>query len=137
MLTDGGIRRGGDILKALALGATAVLVGRPYVWGLAAFGHVGVTRVVELLRYELKVAMGLPACRTWPPSVARWCAFHGSSDDEPRLRHVDVKELPGWHCQVDVRRRVTVPGCLASVTSQQAHVTASHTRKERVLSKRW
>ncbi len=59
MLTDGGIRRGGDILKALALGATAVLVGRPYVWGLAAFGHVGVTRVVELLRYELKVAMGL------------------------------------------------------------------------------
>ena len=59
VLTDGGIRRGGDILKALALGATAVLVGRPYVWGLAAFGRVGVTRVVELLRHELKVAMGL------------------------------------------------------------------------------
>lgn len=59
VLLDGGIRRGGDILKALALGATAVLVGRPYVWGLAAFGPVGVQRVVELLRAELSVAMGL------------------------------------------------------------------------------
>jgi isopentenyl diphosphate isomerase/L-lactate dehydrogenase-like FMN-dependent dehydrogenase len=59
VLLDGGIRRGGDVLKALALGATAVLIGRPYVWGLAAFGHVGVTRVVEMLSHELKVAMGL------------------------------------------------------------------------------
>ena len=58
-LVDGGIRRGGDVLKALALGATAVLIGRPYVWGLAAFGHVGVQRVVEMLSHELKVAMGL------------------------------------------------------------------------------
>ena len=59
VLLDGGIRRGGDVLKALALGATTVLVGRPYVWGLAAFGNVGVTRVVELLHHELRVAMGL------------------------------------------------------------------------------
>ncbi len=59
VLLDGGIRRGGDILKALALGATAVLIGRPYVWGLAAFGNVGVQRVVELLHAELRVSMGL------------------------------------------------------------------------------
>ncbi len=59
VLIDGGVRRGGDILKALALGATAVLIGRPYVWGLAAFGNVGVQRVVEMLHYEFRVAMGL------------------------------------------------------------------------------
>ena len=59
ILMDGGIRRGGDVLKALGLGATAVLIGRPYMWGLAAFGQEGVQRVVELLRGELMVAMGL------------------------------------------------------------------------------
>ena len=61
VLIDGGVRRGGDALKALALGATAVLIGRPYVWGLAAFGNVGVQRVVEMLSHELQVAMGLAA----------------------------------------------------------------------------
>jgi isopentenyl diphosphate isomerase/L-lactate dehydrogenase-like FMN-dependent dehydrogenase len=59
VLMDGGIRRGTDILKALALGAKAILIGRPYVWGLAAFGQAGVQRVVELLRAELVVSMGL------------------------------------------------------------------------------
>ena len=59
VLMDGGIRRGTDIVKALALGATAILVGRPYLWGLAAFGQEGVERVVELLHAELKVAMGM------------------------------------------------------------------------------
>ena len=59
VLIDGGMRRGTDILKALALGAKAVLIGRPYVWGLAAFGSVGVQRVVEMLRAELVVSMGL------------------------------------------------------------------------------
>lgn len=59
VLMDGGIRRGTDILKALALGAKAVLIGRPYVWGLAAFGQVGVQRVVELLQAELVLSMGL------------------------------------------------------------------------------
>jgi isopentenyl diphosphate isomerase/L-lactate dehydrogenase-like FMN-dependent dehydrogenase len=59
VLMDGGIRRGTDILKALALGARAILIGRPYVFGLAAFGQVGVQRVVELLRAELVVSMGL------------------------------------------------------------------------------
>ncbi len=59
VLVDGGIRRGTDVLKALALGAKAVLIGRPYVWGLAAFGQVGVQRVIELLRAELVLSMGL------------------------------------------------------------------------------
>lgn len=58
VLMDGGIRRGSDILKALALGARAILIGRPYLWGLAAFGQVGVQRAVELLQAELVVEMG-------------------------------------------------------------------------------
>lgn len=59
VLMDGGIRRGSDVLKALGLGAKAILIGRPYVWGLAAFGQVGVQRVVELLRAEFLLSMGL------------------------------------------------------------------------------
>ena len=56
---DGGIRRGTDVLKALALGAKGVFIGRPHCWALMAFGAVGVQRVVELLNAELTVAMGL------------------------------------------------------------------------------
>jgi 4-hydroxymandelate oxidase len=59
VLLDGGIRRGVDVLKALALGATGVLIGRPYLWGLAAAGEVGVRRVLNLLREELELAMAL------------------------------------------------------------------------------
>jgi isopentenyl diphosphate isomerase/L-lactate dehydrogenase-like FMN-dependent dehydrogenase len=56
---DGGIRRGTDVLKALALGAKGVFIGRPHCWALMAFGAVGVQRVTELLHAELTVAMGL------------------------------------------------------------------------------
>jgi 4-hydroxymandelate oxidase len=59
VLVDGGLRRGTDIAKALALGATAVLVGRPYVWGLAVAGADGVRTVVDVLRRELETAMAL------------------------------------------------------------------------------
>lgn len=59
---DGGIRRGTDVLKALALGATAVLVGRPILWGLAADGQRGVYNVLETLRSELELAMKLAGC---------------------------------------------------------------------------
>jgi isopentenyl diphosphate isomerase/L-lactate dehydrogenase-like FMN-dependent dehydrogenase len=59
VLMDGGVRRGGDVLKALALGATAILIGRPYMWALGAFGQDGVQRVVELLHGEFGCAMGL------------------------------------------------------------------------------
>ena len=59
---DGGIRRGTDILKALALGARAVLVGRPVLWGLAVNGAPGVQHVLEILRDELELAMRLSGC---------------------------------------------------------------------------
>jgi 4-hydroxymandelate oxidase len=59
LLVDGGIRRGTDVLKALALGAQAVLIGRPYLYGLAIAGAEGVARVLEILRNELMMAMAL------------------------------------------------------------------------------
>jgi isopentenyl diphosphate isomerase/L-lactate dehydrogenase-like FMN-dependent dehydrogenase len=57
VLIDGGFRRGTDIFKALALGARAVCIGRPYLWGLGAFGEEGVSRVLMILREELKRIM--------------------------------------------------------------------------------
>lgn len=57
LLMDSGIRRGTDILKALALGADAILVGRPYLWGLGSFGQAGVERALEILQAELSIAM--------------------------------------------------------------------------------
>ena len=59
ILVDGGIRRGTDVLKAVALGANAVLIGRPYVWGLGAEGATGVTKVINILCSEFAMAMAL------------------------------------------------------------------------------
>jgi 4-hydroxymandelate oxidase len=64
ILMDGGVRRGTDVLKALALGAKAVLVGRPILWGLAADGEAGATYVLRLLRDELDLAMALAGAPT-------------------------------------------------------------------------
>lgn len=64
VLVDGGIRRGVDILKALALGAKAVMLGRPVLWALATAGEAGVSHVIKLLREELDVAMALSGCAT-------------------------------------------------------------------------
>jgi 4-hydroxymandelate oxidase len=64
VLVDGGFRRGTDVFKALALGARAVGIGRPYVWGLAAYGQQGVERVIDILRAELIMTMtncGVPS----------------------------------------------------------------------------
>ncbi|RYX96226.1 MAG: alpha-hydroxy-acid oxidizing protein [Comamonadaceae bacterium] len=63
ILADGGIRRGTDVLKAIAMGASAVLVGRPCVYGLANAGALGVAHVIRLLRDELEIAMALTGCR--------------------------------------------------------------------------
>jgi len=57
VLIDGGFRRGSDVFKALALGATAVGIGRPYLWGLGAFGQAGVERVLDIFRAELTLTM--------------------------------------------------------------------------------
>jgi isopentenyl diphosphate isomerase/L-lactate dehydrogenase-like FMN-dependent dehydrogenase len=59
---DGGIRRGTDVLKALALGAKAVLLGRPILWGLAYDGENGVRKVLQILRKEFDLAMALCGC---------------------------------------------------------------------------
>lgn len=64
LLVDGGIRRGTDVLKAIALGANAVLLGRPYVHALAAAGALGVAHAIRLLRDELEIAMALSGCKT-------------------------------------------------------------------------
>jgi 4-hydroxymandelate oxidase len=66
VLMDGGVRRGTDIVKALALGASAVLVGRPTAWGLAVNGEQGVVDVLEILRAELINTMLLTGCRSIP-----------------------------------------------------------------------
>jgi 4-hydroxymandelate oxidase len=70
VLMDGGIRRGTDVVKALALGAKAVLVGRPALWGLAVGGAEGVERVFSLLREEFQLALALCGCRS-PGDVTR------------------------------------------------------------------
>ena len=69
---DSGFRRGTDILKALAMGANGVAIGRPYLWGLGAFGQAGVERVLELLRIELYAAMqqvGAPNIAALKPGI--------------------------------------------------------------------
>ncbi|HEU4705897.1 MAG TPA: alpha-hydroxy acid oxidase [Solirubrobacterales bacterium] len=70
LLVDGGIRRGVDVATALALGADAVLVGRPALWGLATGGGDGVAGVLELLRAELELTLGLLGC-TAPSQLTR------------------------------------------------------------------
>jgi 4-hydroxymandelate oxidase len=74
VLIDSGFRRGTDIVKALAMGASGVAVGRPYLWGLGAFGEPGVERVLELLRIELMAAMqqaGAPSVKELVPAMVK------------------------------------------------------------------
>ena len=74
VLVDSGFRRGTDIVKALAMGAQGVCIGRPYLWGLGAFGQAGVERVLELLRIELRIAMqqvGAPTVKHLVPAMVR------------------------------------------------------------------
>jgi 4-hydroxymandelate oxidase len=74
VLVDSGFRRGTDIVKALGIGARAVCIGRPYLWGLGAFGQPGVERVLEILRNELRAAMqqlGAPTLKDITPAMVR------------------------------------------------------------------
>ena len=74
ILVDSGFRRGSDIVKAMCMGATAVCVGRPYIWGLGAFGQAGVERALELLRIETYAMMqqvGAPSIKHLVPAMVR------------------------------------------------------------------
>ena len=74
ILVDSGFRRGSDIVKALAIGARAVCIGRPYLWGLGAFGQPGVERVLGILRNETRTAMqqlGAPTLKDLTPAMVR------------------------------------------------------------------
>ena len=74
ILVDSGFRRGSDIVKALAIGAQAVCIGRPYLWGLGAFGQPGVERVLGILRFETRNAMaqlGAPSVKDLVPAMVR------------------------------------------------------------------
>jgi 4-hydroxymandelate oxidase len=74
VLVDSGFRRGSDIVKALAIGAKAVCIGRPYLWGLGAFGEPGVERVLAILRAETRNAMqqlGAPSLKDLTPAMVR------------------------------------------------------------------
>ncbi len=88
VLMDGGVRRGGDIIKAIALGARAILIGRPYLWGLGAYGQDGVQRVVELLEGELRIALALSgagALKAVDRSFVRpaWKAYRPGAQGRP------------------------------------------------------
>lgn len=74
VLIDSGFRRGSDVVKALCMGAKAVSVGRPYLWGLGAFGQPGVERVLEILRVETRAMiqqMGAPSIKHLTPAMVR------------------------------------------------------------------
>uniref|UniRef100_A0A2N9IJL1 FMN hydroxy acid dehydrogenase domain-containing protein n=1 Tax=Fagus sylvatica TaxID=28930 RepID=A0A2N9IJL1_FAGSY len=86
VLFDGGVRRGTDVLKALALGAQAVLVGRPVIYGLAAKGEYGVKRVIEMLKDELELTMALSGC----PSVKDVARSHFTTN----VHAYRFRELP-------------------------------------------
>jgi len=79
VFVDGGIRRGTDIFKALALGATAVGIGRPQAWGLAAFGQSGVEAVLDIYARELKAIMMQAGTPTIASITPRVLARHGTS----------------------------------------------------------
>ncbi|KAF4379419.1 hypothetical protein G4B88_024867 [Cannabis sativa] len=85
VIVDGGIRRGTDVFKALALGAQAVLIGRPVIYGLAAMGQRGVKSVVKMLKNELELTMALSGC----PTLEHITRSHAKMASEP----VNVNEF--------------------------------------------
>jgi L-lactate dehydrogenase (cytochrome) len=88
VLLDSGIRRGSDVVKALALGAKAVLIGRPYLWGLAAGGQYGAARALEILREEIDLCLAMIGCdsvRNLDPSVIEYRPGHRFASQQPPM----------------------------------------------------
>lgn len=80
VLFDGGVRRGGDVFKALALGASAVFIGRPYIYALASAGALGVAHLIRTLREELEITMALCGCRNLS-AITRACVIKKGEAD--------------------------------------------------------
>jgi isopentenyl diphosphate isomerase/L-lactate dehydrogenase-like FMN-dependent dehydrogenase len=90
VFVDGGIRRGTDVVKALAFGARACLVGRPYMFGLAVAGEAGVARVLEIFRTEVEQTMGLLGCPTVADIDSNFVYSEHSAHETPVAGYVDV-----------------------------------------------
>ena len=93
---DGGINRGRDIFKALALGAKAVLLGRPMIYGMAVGGEHGVNRTVELLRDELKTCMQLGGAQNVAQIDRTFIVRHGKENDEALTLEAGSVEATSW-----------------------------------------
>jgi len=94
---DGGIKRGRDIFKALALGAKAVMVGRPMIYGMAVGGDLGVARTVELLRDELKTVMQLAGTQTVDQIDRTFIVRQGKEGDEALVMQAGTNEAKAWN----------------------------------------
>lgn len=77
ILLDGGVRTGADVVRAVALGASAVLIGRPYIWGLAASGECGVRQVLDVFSFEIDRTLGLLGCRAVTELDETFVEVHG------------------------------------------------------------
>ena len=107
VFVDGGVRRGTDVFKALALGAKAVGIGRPYLWGLGAFGRAGVDRVLEVVAHvgdAISPADHLALRRTWCRAAPGMVA-----DAVERLGEPVLQELAAEQPQLPVPRRPWPP----------------------------
>merc|ERR1719478_1896154 len=94
---DGGIKRGRDIFKAIALGAKAVMVGRPMIYGMAVGGDLGVARTVELLRDELKTVMQLAGTQSTEQIDRTFIVRQGKENDEALELVAGTPAAKAWH----------------------------------------
>jgi FMN-dependent dehydrogenase len=116
VLIDGGFRGGADVFKALALGATAVGIGRPHIWGLSAFGQEGVETVITLLRRELQVVMAqepklgdgqLPACPSSDRRMTHQLRETTSLFGDSSLRNTPAGQSSGARVKITGGRNAT------------------------------
>jgi hypothetical protein len=123
VLVDSGFRRGTDIIKALAMGAQAVCIGRPYLWGLGAFGQAGVERVLEILRKETRELCKRSGHHQSSISHQQWykgpkgALRRGAAKKPPRTPHaIKIPIGAGTGCAVLYRARA------AALPEDRSHV---------------